>query len=567
MSRRVYSLGLALLLGWQGIAAADDAARRDPLLQALVDELQRVPQLAVPGAQAPYYVALRIADSHVFEVEASFGALVANQAFPDRRLFADVRVGSYEHDNGNFEADRAWSEYADQSHRWLPFEDDYAAVRRDAWLATDAGYKAALRALGQKSAVQTREQTSLDRAASFSREPTIQTIDARAVSPVDRSRFEKLVKDLSAVGRGSAHLHSAVATVSGATGRRLFVSTEGSRVIEPRARLQLNVVLRAQADDGMHLAHFLVLGACKAERLPVDGVLQAEVQRIKQQLEQTRQAPVAEDYTGPVLFEGIAAPQLLSELLASELSGTPPEQSADGAPSRPDSQLSSQLGQRILPSGYTLIDDPTIDHLEQTPLAGCYSIDDEGVTAQKVTLVEDGIFKAFVMSRTPREGFDHSNGHGRESYDGARARIANLILSSNSGVSSLELRKRLIKAARAANKPYGLIVRVLDYPAFTRERRNDWFPGGGDDDQRVLVLSKLTLDGQEQPVRGATLGPIELGSLKRLLAAGNTPSVFSSYSDSVASPALLFDDVTIKKSAGPLQKPPLLPRPDLSSSP
>jgi hypothetical protein len=83
----------------------------------------------------------------------------------------------------------------------------------------------------------------------------------------------------------------------------------------------------------------------------------------------------------------------------------------------------------------------------------------------------------------------------------------------------------------------------------------------------VLVLSKLTLDGQEQLLRGAALQAIELRSLKRILAAGTTTSVFSSYSDSVASPALLFDDVTIKKSAGPLQKPPLLPRPDLSSGP
>ncbi|HEX2882434.1 MAG TPA: metallopeptidase TldD-related protein, partial [Polyangiaceae bacterium] len=386
MRRNSWCVGVALLLAWPCTAIADEATQTDPVMKALLDELQRTPQLAVPGAPAPYYVALRVADSHVFEVEATFGALVVSQGFPDRRLFADVRVGSYEHDNGNFEPDRAWSDYFDQSRTTLPFENDYDAVRRGAWLASDAGYKAALRALGQKVAVQTREQTSPDRGASFSHEPETQTIDARTVPPMDRARFEQLAKDLSAVGRSSAHLDTAVASVSGATGRRLFVSTEGSRVIEPRARLQLSVVLRTQADDGMQLAHFLVLGACKAERLPADGVLQATIQHIAQQLEQVRQAPLAEDYTGPVLFEGIAAPQLISELLADEVSGTPPEQSADGSPSRPDSQLSSQLGQRIFPTGYTLVDDPTIDHLGQTPLAGCYAVDDEGVTAQKVTL-------------------------------------------------------------------------------------------------------------------------------------------------------------------------------------
>lgn len=552
-----------LVLCWPHAALADEAFDRDPLVRALSDELQRVPQLTVPETQAPYHVALRVADSHIFEVEASFGALVSSYGYPDRRLFADVRVGSYEHDNGNFEPDRAWSEFFDQSRRSLPFESDYASVRRDVWLAIDAGYKGALRALGQKSATQTRQQADTEHDLDFSREPPTQSVDTRLVAPLDRKPLEILVKALSGVGRSTLGVTSAVANISGATGRRILISTEGSQVMEPRVRLQLNVVLRAQADDGMPLAHFLVLGACKADRLPAAGVLQADVQRMAQQLERTRQAPLAEDYTGPVLFEGTAAPQLISEMLESEVSGTPPEQSADGSPSRPDSQLSAQLGQRILPSGYTLIDDPTIDHLGQIPLAGCYRVDDEGIAAQKVTLVEDGIFKAFVMSRTPRKDVAHSNGHGRESYDGARARIANLILSSKSGSSSAELRKRLIKAARAANKPYALIVQVLDYPTFTGEPRANWFSGGGDDDQRILVLTKLTLDGKEQPLRGASLQAIDLRSLKRILAAGTTPSVFSSYTDSVAAPALLFDDVTIKKAAGPRQKPPLMPRPDL----
>jgi hypothetical protein len=555
---------LLLLLSWSYMATADDTAPEDAVVKALVGELQRVPQLAVRGARAPYYVALRVADSQVFEVEASFGALVESQGYPDRRLFADVRVGSYEHDNGNFEPDRAWADFADQSRRWLPFEDDDAAIRRDSWLAIDAGYKGALRALGQKNATQTRQQANSDPAADFSTEPPLQMIDTRVVTPMDRGRFETLVKQLSAIGRQYPQMSSAVATISGATGRRILVSTEGSRVMEPRARLEMSVVLRAQSDDGMPLAHFWSLGACQADRLPPDEALHTAVRQIALQLEQTRLAPSAEDYTGPVLFEGMAAPQLVSQLLDSALSGTPPAQSVEPG-STPDSELAAQVGQRILPPGFNLIDDPTLDHLGQTPLAGCYRVDDEGVIAQKINLVEDGIFKAFVMSRTPRKGFDHSNGHGRESYDGARARIANLILSNSAGLSESELRKRLLKAARAANKPYALIARALDDPAFTQERSSEWFSGNRDE-QRVLALSKLTLDGKEQPLRGASLQSIDLRALKHILAAGTVPSVFSSYSDSVVSPALLFDDVTIKKSSGPLQKPPLMPRPDLSET-
>jgi hypothetical protein len=534
----------------------------------LIDELPRASKLAVPGTQPPYYVALRVADSQVFQVEASFGALVSSYDYLDRRLFADVRVGSYEHDNGNFAADRSWSDYEDRSRRWLPFENDYDAIRRDAWLATDAGYKGALRAFGQKSATQTREQLSPERIADFSHEPVIESIDSRAMPPLDRSHFENLTKALSNVGKSTPSITDAEARIEGAIGRHLLVSTEGSRVIELRTRLELSVVLRARASDGMQLVHFLHLGACTPQGLPTDAALLTEVQHVAQQLEQTRLASPAEDYTGPVLFEGIAAPQILSQVLEPELSGTPPEQSVDsGSAGGADSQLTALLDQRILPPGFSLIDDPTIDHLNQRPLAGCYRVDDEGVAAQRVNLVEDGLFKAFVMSRTPRKEFAHSNGHGRESFDGIRARTANLILSSKQGLGKAQLRQRLIKAAKAAGKPHALIIQVLDYPAHTQQRGNNWFGAGGDSGQRVLVLTKLTLDGKEQPLRGASLQTIELGSLKRILAAGNTPSVFSRYSNSVVSPALLFDDVTIKKASAAAHRPPLTSRPNLDSNP
>jgi hypothetical protein len=553
-----------LLSSWPGVALADDAAAQDPLLRALTDELARAAGLSVPGAPAPYYVALRALDSQQVAVEASFGALVLSESYPDRRLFADVRVGSYEHDNGNFEPDRAWSDLADQSRRWLPFENDLHALRRDAWLAIDAGYKGALRAFGQKSAAQTHEQTTLDRVADFSREPAVLGIDSTAVEPLDPKRLEDLVKALSNVGRSIPSISNAAASVSGATERRLFVSSEGSRVIEPRAHLELSVVFHARTDDGMPVAHFLELGACQADRLPSNEILQAEARRVAQELEQIRGAPLVDDYTGPVLFEGIAAPQLVSQVLGDELSGTPPAQSNE-MNSLPDSLLAAQVGQRILPPGYTLLDDPSLDHLDQTPLAGCYRYDDEGVAAQKITLIEDGIFKAFVMSRTPRKGFDHSNGHGRESYLGTRGRIANLVLTSKTGVSKKQLRQQLLGLARAANKPYALIVQVLDVPALTQQKSNPMLTGASNDEHRVLVLSKLTLDGKEQLLRGAALQTIELRSLKGIRAAGKTFSVFSSYSDSVASPALLFEDVTVTRAAAPRQKPPLMLRPDLGN--
>src|SRR5207247_4485970 len=74
------------------------------------------------------------------------------------------------------------------------------------------------------------------------------------------------------------------------------------------------------------------------------------------------------------------------------------------------------LGARVLPAGVSLVDDPSARDFRGTPLIGSYAVDNEGVRAQKVTLVDSGNLKNELMSRRPGPDFNESNGHGRAAF-------------------------------------------------------------------------------------------------------------------------------------------------------
>ena len=80
------------------------------------------------------------------------------------------------------------------------------------------------------------------------------------------------------------------------------------------------------------------------------------------------------------------------------------------------------------------------------------------MAAQKVTVVDKGILKNFLMSRSPVAGFEQSNGHGRKA-PGYRTvgRQGNLIVQASNTVSDAKLRAMLIDEAKKQGKTFGLL--------------------------------------------------------------------------------------------------------------
>jgi hypothetical protein len=86
---------------------------------------------------------------------------------------------------------------------------------------------------------------------------------------------------------------------------------------------------------------------------------------------------------------------------------------------------------------------------------------------------------------------------------------------------------------------------------------------------RAEVVYKLHLDGREELVRGATFATMSPRELKDVLAVGRTaaayhflvPTAGFAIPCSVVSPAILFEDVEIRKETQPKKRPPVWPSP------
>ncbi len=561
------------------IAATDRGMAGTPAdptaVRAMKDELARaVDKLELPGLGKPYYLAYELWDAREAHATASFGALTSSGAEPRRFVDIDLRVGDYTLDNSNY-ADA----FARRQSVTLNTEDDYDATRRALWLATDYTYKAAGETLDRKQAVMKQEAKNPDEAPSFSKDAPAKSYDIAPITAPDVPRLEALATKLSAVFRNNADAYRATVTVFEERGNRYFVSSEGAFAAEPLREVRVTISCSTQAEDGMPLHDAIAFTAASPDQLPAESEMVAQAEKLSHEMSALRTAPIVDDYAGPVLFRGIAADQVARALLAESFSGTPaPKGDRPGVRSIGESDLVSKIDQRILPVGVSIVDDPTLDKLGGQPLTGHYVFDEEGIAAQRVSLVEDGIFKRFLMSREPRKGFEHSNGHGRSTpMSPIRAHPANLIVTSRKGVSDRELLSRAQAAAKEQRLPYVLVVdrlAALDQDDFDPSMLS----GDGSVVGKPAVLKRVYPDGHEELVRGATFGAVPLRALKELLGIGSTGVPYhyvgsglgrryeffdapSGIAVSIVCPSLLFRDLDVKKPHGAQKKPPIAPRP------
>jgi hypothetical protein len=571
----------AIALCTCALAAPDRAARAGgppppQAVRAMTDELARaIDKLELPGIGKPYYLSYQLWDERVATAAASFGALTSSNAAPQRWVDIDLRIGDYALDNSNF-GDNLERRQAIS----LGAEDDYDAARHELWLATDRIYKAAGEALDRKQAVIKAEAKDPDEAPSFSKDTPVQRSDTAPLATPELPRLEALASKLSAVFRANPDAYRGTVRVREVRDNHYFVSSEGASAAAAFDEVRVTVTCATQADDGMPLHDSIVFVAPSFDQLPREADMVAQVEAMSKQLSALRKAPIVDDYAGPVVFRGTAAGRVVRALLADDLAGTPaPKGGRPGARAAGDSELAGKVGPRLLPIGVSVVDDPTLARSAGQPLTGHFAFDEEGIATRRVSLVEDGVFKRFLMSRTPRKGFEHSTGHGRSSQlSTVRAHPANLIVSTSRGVSDRELVRRALAAAKQQGLAYVIAVDRITTPE------------PGDLDVAMLsdpsaaigkpsLVKRVYPDGREELVRGAVFAAVQMRALKDLLDIGNAGVPYhylsagtgrpfdalfeppSGIAISIVSPPLVFRDLDIKKPRGAQRKPPIAPRP------
>lgn len=532
----------------------DDAAVR----KAMDDEMARSLAALHAGASAPpYYLRYTVTDTDRATVSARLGALVEDQRRQGRSARVDARVGSPDEDNTNFREAGAGRAAG------VTREDDYAALRRDLWLITDAEYKRALETLARKKASRAVQVADEDKVPDFARAAPVQSVkDHAAPLPADaRAALQANVLALSRLFRDFPGVNASYVEAEVEIVRRRLLTSEKTWADERRSRIVIEVHADTLARDGQRVASAVSFSSADAGGLPTRDEMAAEVIALAKNLTEQRAAPVVEAGLATVLFEGRAAPQLAKLLLAAPLSGQPVPRAAGDIPPDGSTSLADKLGQPVAPKWLSVVDDPTAPgpglHGAKRELFGSYDTDDEGVPAERVTLIDKGEVKSLLMSRTPRKEIPRSNGHGRATWAGVRGAAANLFVTATGGLD----RRALLAAAVRSAGPKGTVYVVRELGEASGIGRGQTLRA------RVAFRYK---DGKEV-VRGLSLEGFSPKKLKKdLIAAGKDAFVRDDEEGglpvSVVTPALLFEEVDIGKPNDKRRTLPLYPSP-LSEAP
>jgi TldD protein len=533
----------------------------DPVLTAMQQELTRSLQNLKKAPVPPYFLSYQLTDNRSTSASASFGALTASSDRTSRLLDLDLRVGDYALDNTHplREAGRSM-DFSDQIERQkIPLENDSDALRVALWLETERKYRSAVQHLQQvKANVQVKVEAE-DRSGDFSHEGAEKHFEPPAPFSFNKANWEQKVRNYTAPFALHKEIIENSAEVIGEVETRRYVNSDGSSIQISSPFYRIIISATAKADDGMVLPLHQTYMSFHPDGLPDDATVMKDVNSMVQTLLALVKAPLAEPYTGPAILSGRSSAVFFHEIFGHRVEGQR-QKNEDEAQT-----FKKKVNQSVLPDFLSVYSDPTLKALGSTELVGYYPYDDEGVKAYRVTVVDKGILKNFLMSRAPIEGFDHSNGHGRR-QQGYKvvARQSNLVVESSKKVSRSELKKLLIEQIKAANKPYGLFFDDIE-GGFTFTQRV--IPNAFN--VRPTVVYRVYPDGREELVRGVDLIGTPLIAFSKIVAVDDQVSVFNGMCGaesgwvpvSASSPGLLVSQIEVQRKEKSQERAPLLPPP------
>lgn len=577
----------------------NQAKDNDQTLRAMHDEMERSrTRLQIETVEKPFFIEYRLLDLDVRTVTSSFGALLSTSTTRNRFMTVGVRVGDHHLDSSNFISEDGFRGFLGSAGE-VGIDRDYHSLRQDLWLATDQAYKEAVTQMSLKQAF-LRSLTKPPEIDDFSQEAPVVDVEPHSEPDWTSRNWDEEARNASAVLRGFPELYGTRVTYYMIYTTYYLLTSEGTEIRIPHCLASIEAALDTQADDGMPLHNFYTVYVGKPADLPDAATVSKALQQASRDLQALRTSPLGPDYTGPVLLDAPAAGSLLAQILAPSLSGARPPLSMLRQFDEFLEQMgghndwSGRVGQRVLPTSVTLIDDPTARDFQGQPLLGDYGVDDEGVRAQKVDIVRNGTLRNLLMSRRPGPEFDRSNGHGRSAIlSSPESTNSTLFFQSSEAQSPSDLRKKFLDLCKGDGHDWCLEVKRMDNPGVAAVRQDDFqeaiagLAGGIASGERMplLVYRVYVADGREEPVRGTRISGLTIRMLRNIAGVGNDLTLYDYMQNpaeglagtqlgafgsaqggipsSIVAPSLLLEDVEFRGFHGEPRRVPLIPAPPL----
>lgn len=535
-------------------------SQENSVLKAMKAELQRTMTGMNKEKNPPYFISYSITETKSVTLSASFGKIESSMNTANRILDIDLRVGNYKIDNSHTIRGSRFEFGGRGRSIEIPFTEDEQSLRQILWQATDQHYKKAVEKYGKvltNMAVKVKDE---DTSADFSLQSIERFIEPVPSFLIDTIAWKERLRRLSglyatdpAIYAGDVYLQADIVT-------KYFVSSEGAEIQQSETNVRCFTNGMTKASDGMTLPLYRSYFAFTTEGLPAESEMANDIRKLIDLLGQLRNAPLAETFTGPAILSGEASGVFFHEIFGHRVEG---HRQKDPNSSQ---TFKSFLNKKILPEFIDVVFDPTQKKLGNRDIVGYFKYDDEGIKAEKVIAVKDGVFKNFLMSRSPIENFPISNGHGRRQAGlPPVARQSNLMVIARNTIPFDTLKQRLRAECKKQNKEYGLyFVEISGGFTFTGRTVPNAF------NVQPLLVYKVFTDGRpDEIVRGVDLIGTPLTTFNNIVAAADDLGIFNGVCGaesggvpvSASSPSLLVSTIEVQKKQKSQAKPPLLRNP------
>jgi len=555
----------------------------DPILKAMRDEMTRARSLSVVGGQPLYYLECALDEAQAFRATASLGSIFSSNSTSFRVPRVEVRIGEKKFDNSNYVFSGVFMGTRFDPEQF-PLDNNPGAMRQVFWLAIDRAYKTALEAIGRKKAA-LRNVTQAEELPDFSDAAPVKLVMPVPAFSVDQDAWKGRISRLSKVFAAYPEVYTSSIDFESSIDTYYFANNEGTELRYTELLAYVRLRANGQAEDGMRLRDHAMFFAAEPSRLPSEADMEREIRRSAENLKALLKAPMGESYSGPVMFEAEAAAQLFSDLIGSQSAVFRKPVAEPGRNiNLPTGEMEGRLNSRILPASFTVVDDPTQKEFRGKPLMGHFPVDLEGVAPQPVVVIEKGAFKNYLSTRTPTRDSKSSNGHARlpGSFGGYTAFASNLFVKSDETIPADGMKKKLIELIQQRNKPYGLLVKKLDFPSSaTFEELRGVLGGQGSRPAPLpLLIYRVYPDGREELVRGLRFRGLNVRALKDIVAAGSDEAQFDYMANgapfavigggnyvfgcTTVAPSILFEDLELERPQVELPKLPVVPPPPMT---
>ncbi|HRE57590.1 MAG TPA: metallopeptidase TldD-related protein [Candidatus Kapabacteria bacterium] len=508
----------------------------------------------------PYFLSYSITETKSIVLSASFGKIEASTNTKNRILDIDLRVGNYKTDNSHTIRGSRFEFGGRGRSIEIPFSEDEQSLRQILWQATDQHFKKAVEKYGKvltNMAVKVKDE---DTSADFSRQSAEKYIEPIPSFVIDTNAWKERLRRLSGLYSSDPAIYSGDVYFQADIITKYFVSSEGTEIQQSETNVRCFTNGMTKASDGMTLPLYRSYFGFTTEGLPSETEMSNDIRKLIELLGLLRNAPLAETFTGPAILSGEASGVFFHEIFGHRVEG---HRQKDPNSSQ---TFKSFLNKKILPDFIDVVFDPTQKKLGSRDIVGYFKYDDEGVKAEKVIAVKDGVFKNFLMSRSPIENFPVSNGHGRRQAGlPPVARQSNLMVLAKNSIPFDTLKQRLREECKKQKKDYGLyFVEISGGFTFTGRTVPNAF------NVQPLLVYKVFVDGRpDEIVRGVDLIGTPLTTFNNIVAAADDLGIFNGVCGaesggvpvSASSPSLLVSTIEVQKKQKSQAKPPILKNP------